>query len=52
VLDARLLLDDVLEQEVARVGVGALGVDGRAPARELRDVLVVLADPGTELLPR
>src|SRR5205814_6350396 len=52
VLDARLLLDDVLEEEVARVGVGALGVDGRAPARELRDVLVMLADPGPELLPR
>src|SRR3989442_1678752 len=52
VLGARFLLDDGLEQEVARVGVGALGVDGRAPARELRDVLVVLTDPGAELLPR
>src|SRR5256885_3595189 len=28
VLGARLLLDDVLEQEVARVGIGALAVDG------------------------
>src|SRR6266850_6341535 len=35
VLGAGFLLDDVLEQEVARVGVRALGVDGRAPAREL-----------------
>src|SRR5206468_12979519 len=52
VLGARFLLDDVLEQEVARVGVGAVGVDGRAPERELRDVLVVLTDPGAELLPR
>src|SRR5207244_3365150 len=52
VLGARFLLADGLEQEVARVGVGAVGVDGRAPARELRDVLIVLTDPGAELLPR
>jgi hypothetical protein len=52
VLGPRLLLDDVLEQEIARVGVGALGVDGRAPARELRHVLVVLAHPGAELVSR
>src|SRR5215470_6884886 len=49
VLGAGLLLDDVLEQEVARVRVGAAAVDGRAPAGELRDVLVVLANPGAEL---
>ncbi len=35
-LHAALLLDDVLEQEVARVGVRAARVDGRAPLRELR----------------
>jgi hypothetical protein len=46
---SRLLLDDVLEQEVAGVGIGALGVDGRAPAWELRHVLVVLAHPGAQL---
>jgi hypothetical protein len=49
VLGAGLLLDDVLEQEVARIRVRALAVDGRAPARELRDVLVVLRGPRAEL---
>src|SRR5262249_35260870 len=52
VLGPRFLLDDVLEQKVTRVRVRALGVDGRAPARELRDVLIVLAHPGAELLTR
>src|SRR5262249_1816875 len=40
---------DVLEQEVAGVGVPALAVHGGAPAGELRDVLVVLAGPLGEL---
>ena len=49
VLGAGFLLDDVLEQEVARVRIRAVAVDGGAPPRELRHVLVVLADPGAEL---
>src|SRR6266536_3462721 len=50
VLDSRFLLDDVLEQKIAGVRVGALGIDGGAPPRELRDILVVLAGPRAELL--
>src|SRR2546422_215266 len=49
VLGPRLLLDDVLQQKVARVRVRALSVHRRAPARELGDVLVVLARPRPEL---
>src|SRR3989475_11443120 len=49
VLGSRLLLDDVLEQEVARVRVRALAVHGGAPPRELRHVLVVLCRPRAEL---
>src|SRR2546426_12417440 len=49
VLGSRLLLDDVLEQEVARVRVRALAVHGGAPPRELRHVLVVLRRPRAEL---
>src|SRR4029453_1887257 len=49
VLNAAILLDDVLEQEGARLGVGSIAVPRRAPAGELRDVLVVLADPRSEL---
>src|SRR4029077_17876563 len=49
VLGAGLLLDDVLEQEVPRVAVRALGVDGRAPSGKLRDVLVMLGRPRSEL---
>src|SRR5215831_19247525 len=50
VLHARLLLDDVLEQEIARVRVRALRVYRGAPPRELRHVLVVLTRPRAELL--
>jgi len=50
VLGARLFLDDVLQQEVARAGIEAVAVDGRAPAGELRDVLVVLRRPRAELV--
>src|SRR5262250_3914216 len=50
VLHSRLLLDDVLEQEIARVRVRALRVHRGAPPRELRHVLVVLARPRAELL--
>src|SRR2546428_11107180 len=49
VLGAGLFLDDVLEQEVPRVRIRALAVDGGAPTRELRDVLVMLGRPGAEL---
>src|SRR5436309_2185427 len=49
VLGAGLFLDDVLEQEVPRVRIRALAVYGGAPARELRDVLVMLRRPGAEL---
>src|SRR3989449_1683608 len=49
VLGAGLFLDDVLEQEVPRVRIRALAVYGGAPARELRDVLVMLGRPGAEL---
>src|SRR6185437_1201112 len=49
VLGAGLLLDDVLEQEVPGVRIRAAAVHDRAPPRELRDVLVVLADPLAEL---
>src|SRR5215470_9315927 len=52
VLRTRFFFDDVLEQEITRVRVGALGVDGRAPARELRNVLVMLAHPRAELRAR
>src|SRR5436189_1743678 len=52
VLHAGFLLDDVLQQEVTRVGVRTFRVDGGTPARELRDVLVVLGRPGAELRPR
>src|ERR1051326_2839292 len=52
VLHAALLLDDVLEQEIARVGVRASREDGRAPLRELANVLEVLAHPLAQLLPR
>src|SRR5262249_19558556 len=52
VLRAGLFLDDVLQQEVPCVLVRAVAVDRRAPARELRDVLVVLRGPEAELGPR
>src|SRR3989441_3098192 len=48
-LGSRLLLDEVLEQEVARIRVRALAVHGGAPPRELRHVLVVLRRPRAEL---
>src|SRR5439155_19231038 len=34
------------------VRIGTLGVDGRAPARELRDVLVMLGGPTSQLRAR
>jgi len=46
VLGAGFFLDDVLEQEIARVGVRALTVHRGAPAGKLRDVLMVLGRPG------
>src|SRR5919201_5052922 len=52
VLGARFFLDDVLQQEIPRVGVRTLGVHGGTPARKLRHVLIMLADPGPELLAR
>ena len=51
-LHPRFFFNDVLEQEIPRVRIRALSVDGRAPARELRDVLVVLRGPRAELRPR
>src|SRR6266446_5801880 len=49
VLHARFLFHDVLQEEVAGIGVRTLGVDRCAPARELRHVLVVLARPRAQL---
>src|SRR5206468_10345410 len=50
VLHPRLLLDDVLEEKITGIRVGALRVHRGAPPSELRDVLVVLTGPGAELL--
>ena len=52
VLGAGLFLDDVLEQEIPRVRIRAPAVHRGAPARELRDVLIVLGRPRPELGPR
>src|SRR3984893_12814273 len=52
VLDPRFLFHDVLQEEVSGIGIRALGVDGGAPARELRHVLVVLAGPRAQLSAR